>query len=310
MTGRAVAIVGPTAVGKSAMAVRLAEAFGGEVVSLDSRQLYRRLEIGTAKPTADERARVRHHLIDVAEPDQPLAVPDVQALAVAAIRDIVSRGRLPIVAGGTGQYVRAVVEGWTIPPVAPDPALRAELEAFARAAGPPALHARLARVDPLAAARIDARNVRRVVRALEVHARTGEPISTVQARAGSPFAWLVVGLELPRPVLYARIDARIDAMIEAGLEDEVRALVAAGYDLGLPALRSVGYQEWRAHLAGEVDVAAVVQLIRRNTRRLVRMQDAWFKRDDPAIHWVDVSDPEAAYADIHARVRAFVADGG
>jgi len=308
--GKVVAIVGPTAVGKSAMAVRLAEVFGGEVVSLDSRQMYRRLDAGTAKPTPAELARAPHHLIDIAEPDQPLAVPDVQALAEAAIRAVLARGRLPIVAGGAGQYVRAVVEGWRIPAVAPDPALRAELEAVARSEGPAALHARLAEVDPVAAARIDARNVRRVVRALEVHARTGEPISAVQARAGSPFTWLVIGLTLPRDALYARIDARIDAMLAAGLEAEVRGLVAAGYGFALPALRSVGYQEWRDHLAGAIDAAEVVRLIRRNTRRLVRMQDAWFKRDDPSITWIDVSDPDGAFAAALARVGRFLADGG
>lgn len=285
-----IAIVGPTAVGKTRLSVILAEEVGGEIVSLDSRQMVRRLEIGTAKPTAGERARVRHHLVDIVEPDEPLSIPAVQALALAAIEDILARGRQPIVVGGTGQYVWAVVEGWTIPEVPPDEALRADLAAFAGEHGADALHARLAAIDPVAAAKIDARNVRRVIRALEVHAITGEPISAIQARAGSPYHWKIIGLTLPREALYARIDARIDAMITDGLEEEVRGLVAAGYGFGLPAMSSVGYREWDHCLRGDIDVESVIRLIRRDTRRLVRMQDAWFKRDDPRIRWVDVMD--------------------
>lgn len=287
--GRIVAIVGPTAVGKTAVAVRLAERLRGEIVSLDSRQMVRRLEIGTAKPTAEERARAPHHLVDIAEPDAPLALAQVQALAYGAIDAILARGLLPLIVGGTGQYVLAVLEGWIVPSVEPDPILRAELEAFAAEQGSAALHARLAAVDPVSAARIDARNVRRVVRALEVHARTGESISAIQSRGGSPYASLRIGLTRPREELYARIDARIDAMLAAGLEDEVRGLVTAGYGFELPAMNSVGYREWRGCFEGVYDRAEAIRLIRRDTRRLVRMQDTWFRRPDAGVQWFDLS---------------------
>jgi tRNA dimethylallyltransferase len=305
--GRIVAIAGPTAVGKTAAAVRLAERLGGEIVSLDSRQMVRRLEIGTAKPTAEERARAPHHLVDIVEPDAPLALAQVQALAYGAIDGILARGRLPLVVGGTGQYVLAVLEGWIVPSVEPNPVLRAELEAFAAEHGHAALHARLAAVDPVSAERIDARNVRRVVRALEVHARTGESISTIQSRGGAPYASLRIGLTRPRAELYARIDARIDAMLAAGLEDEVRDLVAAGYGFELPAMNSVGYREWRGCIEGVYDRAEAIRLIRRDTRRLVRMQDTWFHRSEAAFQWFDLSADPDAESRLFARVSEFIA---
>jgi len=306
MAGKLVAIVGPTAVGKTAVAVRLAELFGGEIVSLDSRQMVRRLDIGTAKPTAEERSRAVHHLVDIFEPDAPPSLDAVQRLAYDAIDAILARGRLPIVVGGTGQYVRAVLDGWSIPQVPADPVLRAELAAFAQARGPVALHERLAAVDPVAAARIDARNVRRVIRAIEVFERAGVPMSTAQARAGAPYSDLRIGLTRPREDLYARVDARIDAMLAAGLEGEVRALVAAGYGLDLPAMSGVGYREWRGTFEGEVDRAEVVRRIRHDTRRLVRMQDAWFRRDDPRIRWFDLTDDPDAGLGIRAVVAQFI----
>ncbi len=301
---KVVAIVGPTAVGKTGVAVRVAEEFEGEIVSLDSRQMYRRLDAGTAKPSQDERARARHHLIDIAEPDAPLSLAEVQALAFEAIADILGRARLPIVAGGTGLYVRAVLEGWVIPAVPPDPELRASLERLAAERGVAELHARLADVDPVAAARIDPPNVRRVVRALEVYEHIGEPISAIQGRAAAPYEVLVVGLTRPRSELYARIDRRIDAMVAGGLEHEVRHLVEAGCGFDLPAMSGVGYAEWQAYLAGEIDVEEVVRLIRRNTRRFVRQQATWFRADDPAIHWFDLS--ETGYSAVQQLVASFL----
>lgn len=284
------AIVGPTAVGKTDVAVAVCRALEGEVVSLDSRQMVRGLDAGTAKPTAAERAAAPHHLVDIAAPDEPLALADVCRRAAEAIADVRARGRLAVVVGGTGQYVWAVLEGWRVPEVPPDPALRAELEAHAAAHGAAALHARLAAVDPASAAAIDARNVRRVVRALEVHAALGIPMSAARGRVPPPWPTAVLGLTRPRAALFARIDARIDAMLAAGLEAEVRALVAAGYGFELPAMSSVGYREWREHLAGEIDRAEVVRRIRRSTRRLARNQDAWFRREDPRIRWVDLEE--------------------
>jgi len=287
-----IAVVGPTAVGKTAIAVALAESLGGEVVSLDSRQLYRRLDIGTAKPSSAERARARHHLVDVADPRSILSLSDVQAMAFEAIDEILSRGKLPILAGGTGQYVRAVLEGWKIPEVAPDPSLRAELEVFAHEQGAAALHARLALVDPRSAERIDARNIRRVIRAIEIYTHAGEPMSTIVDRAAPPYQVCKIGLERPRPVLYARVDARISSMLESGLETEVRELLADGIGFDLPTMSGLGYAEWRDYLAGEIDLEEVVRLIKRNTRRFIRNQDTWFRRDDASIQWFDLEETE------------------
>ena len=285
-----VMIVGPTGVGKSEIALRVAQDLGGEVVSLDSRLIYRGMDIGTAKPTPAERAAVPHHLIDITDPDRPMSLSEVTVAAYAAIDGILARGKVPVLAGGTGQYVRAIRQGWVIPEVVPDWALRAELEAVAEREGAPALHRRLAEVDPVAAARIDARNVRRVIRALEVYRHTGEPISRVQERSGSRYRLCLFGLLRSREDLYARIDRRIDGMIAGGLEAEVRALVAAGYSFDLPAMSGLGYGEWRAYFDGTIDQDEAVRLIRRNTRRLVRNQGTWFRRDDPQIHWLDMAD--------------------
>ena len=283
-----IVIVGPTAVGKTALAVRLAEAVGGEIVSADSRQVYRGMDIGTAKATPEERARVPHHLLDVVDPDEALSLAQFQELAYAAIDDITGRGRVPFLVGGTGQYVKAVVEGWLIPRVLPDDALRERLYCQAEAEGAEALHARLQTLDPVAAAKIDARNVRRVVRALEVCLLTGQPISAQQAKSPPPYRVLTIGLALPRPALYRRIDRRVEEMIAAGLEDEVRRLVAAGYGFDLPAMSGVGYGQFEPRLAGEASLEDVAREIKRATRRFVRHQANWFRADDPHIHWFAV----------------------
>jgi tRNA dimethylallyltransferase len=302
---RVPAIVGPTGVGKSAIALALAEELGAEIVSLDSRQVYRWLDIGTDKPTSNQRARVRHHLVDIVDPREPLALTDVLAMVTDAIEGILGRGRLPLLVGGTGQYVWAVVDGWRVPEVPPDPALREGLEAIAATEGPPALHARLAQVDPASAARIDPRNVRRVVRALEIHARTGSPVGTVQGRSDPPYDVRMIGLTRPRPDLYARIDRRIEAMLAGGLEDEVRGLVARGVGFDRPAMSGVGYREWCAFLDGAIPHDEVVRLIRHNTRRLVRMQMTWFRLDDARIAWVDLS--IGGYDDVRDVVRRALA---
>lgn len=287
-----VALVGPTAVGKTALAVRLAEAVGGEIVSADSRQVYRGMEIGTAKPTEEERRRVRHHLVDVVDPNETLGLAQFQELAYAAIADITARGRLPFLVGGTGQYVLAVVEGWQVPRVPPNEGLRRDLYRQAEEEGSEALHARLRAVDPAAAERIDPRNVRRVVRALEVCLVSGEPISEQQVKRAAPYRTLLLGLSLPRQELFRRIDQRVEAMIAAGLEQEVRRLAAAGYGFDLPAMSGVGYGQFAPYLAGEVDLADVVREIQRATRRFVRHQSNWFRHDDRRIHWLEAtSDP-------------------
>jgi len=282
-----VVIVGPTAAGKTALSIDLAEAAGGEIVSADSRQIYRGMDIGTAKVTAAERVRVPHHLLDVVTPDRVLSLAEYQALAYAAIADIQAHGRLPFLVGGTGQYIQAVVEGWSIPAVAPHPELRAELEAEASAEGAEALHGWLMALDPAAAARIDYRNVRRVIRALEVCLVTGQPITELQRKNPPPFDILQIGVTRPRPELYARIDARVDQMMAAGLLDEVRRLDAVGYAWELPAMTGLGYRQIGEYLRAEVTLDEAIARIKQGTRRFVQQQYNWFRLTDPAIRWVD-----------------------
>ncbi len=241
-------IVGPTAVGKTALSLYLAERLEGEVVSADSRLFYRGMDIGTAKPTPEERARVPHHLIDIANPDETVGLARFLRLAHSAIADIHARGRLPIVVGGTGQYIRALVEGWTPPPVPPDPALRAELEEQARREGLDALLARLAALDPETAARVDPRNPRRVVRALEIALRAG-PLGP--ARIPPPYDFFQVGLTMDRPALYARADARLEEMVRGGLGEEIRRLREAGYGWDLPAMSALNYRQFRPYFEGQ-----------------------------------------------------------
>lgn len=284
-------IVGPTAVGKTGVALELAPALDGEIVSADSRQIYRYMDIGTAKPTPEERARVAHHLLDVVDPDQTLTLAEYQELAYAALREITGRGRVPMLVGGTGLYVRAVAEGWTIPRVAPNLALREVLFARAEREGAEALFGELRVVDPLAAERIDPRNVRRVVRALEVYHGTGRAFSAQQRREAPPYDLLWIGLTMPRPLLYERADRRIEQMLEAGWADEVRDLLARGYRLDLPAFSALGYSEMAAYVQGEMAREEAVALIKRGTRNFIRHQYAWFRPQDPRLHWFDMSEP-------------------
>lgn len=296
-----VVLWGPTGSGKTALAIRLAQALGGEIVSADSRQVYRRMDIGTAKPTPAERAAAPHHLIDVIDPDQPFSLAEYQRAANATIRAIQDRRRLPLLVGGTGQYITAVVEGWGIPEVPPNPGRRADLEAFAAAHGPDALHRRLAEVDPAAASRIDARNVRRVVRALEVYAETGTPITELQRRAPPPWRVLHLGLTLPRDVLYARIDARVDQMIPAGLLAEVRDLLDAGYTWECPAMSGLGYVQWRPFLEGRASLDEVIAAIKHATHAYARRQTTWFKGHDAGTRWFDLTQAEPEAVVRHGR---------
>ncbi len=285
-----VVIVGPTAVGKTEIAIQLAEHFQGEIVSVDSRLFYRGMDIGTAKPSLEDRQRVAHHLVDVANPDEVWSLAHFQQEARKAIQDICARHKLPFLVGGTGQYVRAVIEGWQAPAVSPNPALRLALEDWAQELGQDGLHARLAILDPEAARRIDARNLRRCIRALEVILSTGRRFSEQRQRGASPYDLLLLGLIRPRPELYARVDARIDAMFEAGLVEEVQGLLAQGYEPTLPSLSAIGYGEVIRYLQGEIDLQEARLLIQRATRTYVRRQANWFKADDPQIHWFPVDD--------------------
>ncbi len=288
-----VAIVGPTAVGKTALSLELAERFRGEIVSADSRIIYKGLDIGTDKPSPEERARVPHHLVDVTTPDRPLSLAEYMRMAYAAIDDILARGRIPFLVGGTGQYVWAVLEGWQVPEVPPDETLRRRLEEEAREKGPETLYRRLQALDPDAAALMDPKNVRRIIRALEVIERTGRRFSEQRRKVPPPYDVLIIGLTRPREELYRRIDERIERMLERGLVEEVKALLDAGYDPSLPALTGIGYRQIVDYLQGRVTLEEAVQAIRKATRRYVRHQYNWFRLEDPRIHWFDLSRPDA-----------------
>ncbi len=286
-----IAIVGPTAVGKTALSIQLAQDLNGEIVSADSRQVYRGMDIGTAKPTPEERAAAPHHLIDIAEPDEDFSLARYQELATVAINDIAQRGRLPLLVGGTGQYLAAVLEGWNIPRVPPQPELRARLEQEAAEIGAEALHTRLAAVDPAAAANIPPMNVRRVIRALEVYEITGEPISAQQTKNPPPYRTATIWLTLPAPQLYARIDERVDSMMAAGLLDEVRGLVARNLSWELPAMSSLGYREFQPYFEGSAAVGPCVERLKFNTHAFARRQPAWFRRL-PNLHTLVADAPD------------------
>jgi tRNA dimethylallyltransferase len=298
-----VAIVGPTAVGKTAAAVELAAELNGEIISADSRQIYRHMDIGTAKASADLRRLVPHHLIDVVDPDEPFSLAQYQDMAYRSIDAVLERGRLPLLVGGSGLYVRAVVEGLGIPRVAPNADLRADLYARAEREGAQSLHDWLAKVDPQAAAAIDARNTRRVIRALEVYLASGQPISALQQARPPAYRVLLVGLNMPRAKLYERIDERVQHMLERGLLDEVTALLEAGYSKDLPSMSGVGYRQMVGYLRGDTDLAEAVRRIRHDTRRFVRQQYNWFRLDDPKIRWFDAEGgPGAVYPAIRQAV--------
>jgi tRNA dimethylallyltransferase len=286
-----VIILGPTGVGKTEASLALAERLNGEIVSADSRLLYRGMDIGTAKPTPEEIAQVPHHLVDVADPDETWSLALFQAEARRAIAGIHARERLPFLVGGTGQYIQAVIEEWKIPKVGPDPRLRQTLQNWAGDIGPNELHKRLTCLDPEAAASIDPRNLRRTIRALEVILQTGRLFSSQKQRGTSPYRTIRLGLTRPRPDLYQRIDERVDNMIETGMIDEVRELLRKGYSPDLPSLSAIGYREIIAHLQGRTSLEGAVIEIKRATRIFVRRQANWFKTSDPGIHWFQV-DPE------------------
>lgn len=283
-----VAIVGPTGVGKTRMAIALCQVVGGEVISADSRQIYRGMDIGTDKPSPEQRSLVPHHLVDILDPDEEFTLAQYQELAYQAIDGVLTRSRVPLLVGGTGLYVRAVLQGYVIPRVKPSPQLRQKLMEEAERDGEVALHARLERVDPEAAARIDPRNVRRVVRALEVYETTGKPISAQQERKPPPYRALKIGLTMDRELLYRRVDERVDDMVERGLVAEVEGLRAKGYSHELPAMSGLGYRQVCGYLRGETDLSGAIGKIKSETHRFVRQQYKWFRLDDDTIHWFDV----------------------
>ena len=283
------AVVGQTAVGKSALALGLAEAFDGEIVTADSRQVYKYMDIGTDKPSPTDQQRVAHHLIDLVEPDAAFTLADYQAAAYHVIGIITRRSRLPILAGGTPLYANAVLEGWTIPRVEPDTELRAELEAEAQRIGPGLLHARLVELDPQAASTILPSNTRRIVRALEVIIRTGKPISAQQGRTPPPYHILRIGLTCDRTELYRRVDARVDLQIERGLVEEVRSLHERGYGFDLRSMSGIGYRQIGTYLQGKATLEEAIQRIKWDTHSFARHQANWFQRAGDTV-WLDATD--------------------
>jgi tRNA dimethylallyltransferase len=277
-----VAIVGPTASGKSALAMRAAERSGGEIVSADSRQVYRGTDIGTAKPTAAEQRLVRHHCIDLVDPGEPYDAARFQRDGRAALADIAARGRTAYVVGGTGLYIRALLDGLVLDAAPTDGVLRATLEARAEAEGGAALHRELARVDPAAAERVDPRNARRVVRYLELALLAGR----VPAERGARIACPRIGLDPPRAWLDARIDARVRRMVDDGVLEETDRLVGRGLDARLPSMSGHGYGHWAAHLRGELTLEAAIAATAKDVRAYSRRQMTWFRRD-PDVRWID-----------------------
>ena len=281
------AIVGPTGVGKTALSLALARHFPVEIVSVDSRQVYRGMDIGTDKPTPQERGQVPHHLIDVVDSIQEFNLAAFLDTAKAAIEDIHRRGRLPLLVGGTGQYLWALLEAWRVPSVAPDPAYRQELAALAQSQGLEVLRSLLAQVDHRAAETIDPHNQRRLIRALEVYHQMGVPWSEMRRRGPEPYRTCVLGLTLPRAELYQRIDARVDEMIQAGWVDEVRGLLDSGVTLAHSSMASVGYRELAAHLEDRIALEDAIRNIKTSTHRFARHQYAWFRLSDPRVHWLE-----------------------
>ncbi len=291
-----IVLLGPTAVGKTELSLQLCEQFNGEVVGADSRQIYRFMDIGTAKPSLAERQRVRHHLIDIRNPDQTLTLAEYQQLAYQTIDAIHQRGHIPFLVGGTALYIRAVVQGLRIPEVPPDPTLRAELEAELAQTGVGALFQRLQTLDPVTSAVIDAQNPRRVLRALEIVLLTGKSKVELEGATSPAYRIVQIGLDRPRDEIYRRIDQRVDAMIAHGLVAETQRLLAAGYQPPLPSISSLGYREIIAYLAGEITLATAVERIKHETHRFVRHQYTSFRKMSD-IHWFDLSQvsPAAIY---------------
>lgn len=293
MTGKhrpLIIILGPTAVGKTRLSIQLAQRLNGEIIGADSRQIYRYMDIGTAKPTPQEQAQAKHHLIDIIDPDYNLTLAEYQDMAYTKIDEIHAQDKVPLLVGGTGQYITAIEEGWSIPRVPPNPDIREELEQFVADNAPQALHDRLLQVDPISAEKIHPNNVRRVIRALEVYMETGEPISKLQEKKPPPYRIRRYGLKLDREILYPRADARVDMMIEGGFVEEVQTLLNMGYSRVLPSMTGLGYLEIAQHLLDEAPLDEAIERTKFSTHEFIRRQDVWFRGHDNGILWHNVEE--------------------
>jgi tRNA dimethylallyltransferase len=282
-----IAIVGPTGIGKSRLAIRLAKLFNGEIISADSRQVYRYMDIGTDKPNAEALSLVKHHLINIINPDGGFGLSEYNAIATRAIDGCISKGNLPFLVGGSGQYVWSILEGWGVPEVPPDTGLRHNLEMEAQRDRGEGLYKELSDTDPVAAESIGHSNIRRIIRAIEVTRGTGQKFSRLKDKKKPPYNIGIIGLTADREKLYRRIDNRVDKMIELGLITEVEKLLEMGYQQDLPALSGIGYKQIIAYLNGQVSKEAAIQQIKYESHRFVRHQYNWFKLNDKRINWFD-----------------------
>ena len=283
-----IAIIGPTGIGKTKLAIQLASRFDGEIINADSRQIYRHMDIGTAKPIGEELAAVPHHLVDIIEPDKEFSLAEYQQLTDKTIHDIQARGKIPFFVGGSGLYVWAVLEGWIVPKVAPDVYFRKELEKRAELGQGDDLYRELKQIDPSAAEKIDPHNIRRVIRALEVNKFADSTFSHLQKKQPPPFQTLIIGLTAERKELYPRADERVDNMLKQGFVDEVSKLLKMGYNLTLPSMSSIGYREIGQYLSGGMTLEEAVYKIKTGTHRFIRHQYAWFRLKDERIKWFDI----------------------
>lgn len=284
-------LIGPTASGKTHLSIELAKALDTEIISADSRYLYKPLNIGTAKPSPEELSQVTHHLINCAYLDSPWSLGEYKSHAEALIFNMNEEGKIPILSGGTGQYIRAISQNWQVPELEADDRMRDVIEKIGQELGFDVLHEKLKYLDPQAAEFIDYQNHRRTVRALEVIFKTGKRFSESRTKSKSPFEILTIGLKWERQELYQRIDNRIEQMLGDGFEDEVRDLISQGYKNALLKMGVIGYTEMISYLDGEISLDEALMLIKRNTRKYVRRQANWFKPNDPEINWLDAKDP-------------------
>ncbi len=287
-------IVGPTAVGKTALSLELARRFDGEIISGDSMQVYRGMDIGTAKATPEERSIVPHHLIDICDPGEEYSVAQFQSMATRLITEINRRGRLPFIVGGTGLYIQSVTHNFQFSTAAQDLELRERLQRIAEAEGVESLHRQLAAIDPVTADRLHPNDVKRVIRALEIYHLTGQKMADFQHRAEiSPYRLVMIGLTMERTVLYERINRRVDQMIADGLVEEVRRLLDRGYDPSLVSMQGLGYKELVPYLYGEISLEQAVEQIKKRTRHFAKRQLTWFRRMKE-VQWFDMTDPAQA----------------
>lgn len=303
-------LVGPTAVGKTALSLQIAKALDAEIISGDSMQVYRRMDIGTAKLMPEDREGVPHHLIDICEPEHPFSVSEFQSVCTEKIQEIHNRGRLPFIVGGTGLYVESVCYGFQFQNIGASEEFRVEMRAYARENGTQSLHDRLAHIDPITAAKLHYNDEGRVVRALEVHHLTGKPLSSLQDQSrgddkASPYRLCIIGLTMDRADLYRRIEERVDHMFTAGLVEEVSSLLKEGVPRDAVSMRGLGYKEITAYLAGETDYASTVEILKRDTRHFAKRQLSWF-RHMKALEWVDVGE-ETKRSELFTKICAIIA---